>query len=306
LCKGCHFLAPEKVCNKIIHPLSVRVKEDLYRYGKALAWFLGDTEVEQYHIKTLAPYMIWHRSSLSKKFKKDFSDEQSKDNFFTTNIDINATADIINKIEQEFEGIKEDLKTFDKVKKGKLSIDDFNKYLGSMNDTNKNFLIAKKEIIPILEKEYNPVYKDIISYNAQIDNLKDIEKLKDLKDKLSFSYNIPNRQFLADSIEKKIRSIGTNSLKKITFKIPVETFIENVEKKSPELVKKIKLSYPAFPDTFSPAIRKQEIISDITDSEYDLTMERISESGGKYSLRFKYRGKQDTAVYKFLKDNNAN
>jgi len=304
LCKGCHFNAPEKVCNKIKHPLSVRVKEDLYRYCKALAWFLGDAKVEQNHIKTLAPYMIWHRSELSKTYKSTFGNVLENAEFIT-NIDLDATTDIINKIEQEFNGIKEDLKIFDKVKKGNLSVDEFNKFFTEMNKPDNNFLLVKKEILPTLKNEYQPVYQQIIDYNKRIDESKDIAQLKELKDNLSFNYNIPNRQFLADSIEKKIRSIGTSSLKEETFKIPMDSFLENVQKKCPELASKIKQRYQQFPDAFSPAIRKEEILSDIADDEYDLKMERISESGGKYSLRFKYRGKPYTAVCKFLKENNA-
>ncbi len=68
LCENCRMKGEEKVCNKIKQPLSVRVKEDLYRYGKALAWFLGAPQVTTEHIMTLAPYMIWHRTVLSKKF----------------------------------------------------------------------------------------------------------------------------------------------------------------------------------------------------------------------------------------------
>jgi len=306
LCKGCHFNAPEKVCNKIVHPLSVRVKEDLFRYGKALTWLLGDNEVEPYHISVLAPYMIWHRSSLSKKFKNKFAEEQSGSNLFTTNVDLDATKKIIFQINNEFVGIKDILKKFAQIKKGKLSETEFDTFLTDIKDPNNNFLLIKKEIIPILEDEYLPVYKQIIDYNSQIDNLKDIDTLKELKEELSFSYNIPNRQFLSDSIEKKIRTIGDSSLKEKTFKIPMEKFVEDVEKKCTELVKKIKLSYPEFPDNFYPAIRKVETLSDIADSEFDLTMERISEIGEKYSLRFKYRGSQATTVYKFLSENNVN
>jgi len=306
LCKGCHFNAEKKVCKKIIHPLSVRVKEDLYRYGKALTWFLGDNEVEPYHIATLAPYMIWHRSSLSKVFKNKFAESQSNNHLFTTNIDLDTTKKIISEIEEEFDGIKEYLKKFAQIKKGKLSETEFNAFLADVKNPNNNFLLTKKEIVPTLENEYLPVYKQIIEYNSKIDSLKDIETLKELKDELSFKYDIPNRQFLADSIEKKIRSIGVQDLKEETYKIPMEFFIENVQKKCPELTSKIKQRYQQFPDTFSPAIRKPEIISDIADSDYDLSMERISESGGKYSLRFKYRGKPDTVVCEFLKDNNAN
>lgn len=306
LCKGCHFNAPEKACNKIIHPLSVRVKEDLYRYGKALAWFLGDSEVEPYHIVALAPYMIWHRSSLSKRFKSKFSEEQNNSNIFTTNIDLDATQKVISQIHAEFEGIVELLKKFAQIKKGKLSESEFDKFVSQVKDPTNNFLLIRKEIIPTLDNEYLPVYKQIIDYNNKIDRLNDIEELKKLKNELSFKYNIPNRQSLADSIEKNIRKIGTASLNEETFKIPMESFTESVEKKCVELGRKIKQSYPYFPDTFNPAIRKPESLSQIEDSDYDLTMERISESGGKYSLRFKYRGKQDTSVFKYLKENNAN
>lgn len=306
LCKGCHFNAPEKVCNKIIHPLSVRVKEDLYRYGKALAWFLGDSEVKPYVITTIAPYMIWHRSSLSKRFKSRFSEEQNNSNLYTTNIDLDATKKIIYQIETEFEGIKESLKKFAQIQKGKLSEVEFRDFVSEVKKPNNNFLLTKKDIIPKLESEYLPVYKQIIEYNQKIDSLKDIEELKKLKDELSFKYDIPNRQFLADSIEKKIRKIGSDTLKEVPFKIPMESFIGNVEKECNDLVSKIKQLYPNFPDNFIPAIRKPESLSQIEESDYDLTMERISESGGKYSLRFKYRGKQDSSVYKYLKENNVN
>mgnify|MGYP000999251605 CR=1 FL=1 len=303
LCKGCHFNAPEKVCNKIIHPLSVRVKEDLYRYGKALVWFLGDSEVEPYHIATIAPYMIWHRSSLGKRFKSKFSDEQSDSNLFTTNIDLDATKKIISQIEAEFDGIKEMLKKLDQIKKGKLSEKEFNEFVFEAKDANNNFLLIQKEIIPTLENDYSPVYKQIVEYNNKIDTLKDIEKLKKLKDELSFKYDIPNRHFLAESIEKKIRSIGIQDLREETFKISMKFFIENVQRKCPEFAGKIKQRYPQFPDTFSPAIRKPESLSQIEDSDFDLTMEYMTKGG---DLRFKYRGKQDTAVYQYLNGNNVN
>lgn len=305
LCKGCHFDTSEKVCNKIVHPLSVRVKKDLYRYGKALAWFLGDSEVKSAHIAVLAPYMIWHRSSLSKRFKSKFSEAQNDLNFFTTNIELDTTKKIISLIRTEFEGIKELLKRFTQIKEGKLSEIQFKEFISEVKDSRLNSLLLQREIEPTLTDEYMPIYSQIISYNKKIDDLKDIEKLKTLKDELSFKYNIPNRQFLADSIDKKIRKIGTDSSKEETFKISMETFVENVEKKCPDLARVIKRSYPTFPDSFNPSTVKREI-ADIVDSEYNLYMERLNEGGGKYSLRFKYRGKQDISVYKYLKENNVN
>ena len=72
----CRYLMPKLVCNKVIHPLSVRVKQDLFKYGKALAWFLGNEKVLVEHIRVIAPYMIWHRSQLSKKYKDDYFREK--------------------------------------------------------------------------------------------------------------------------------------------------------------------------------------------------------------------------------------
>jgi len=110
LCKGCHFNAPEKICNKVISPLSVRVKEDLFRYGKALAWFLGDHEVEVNHIKMLAPFMIWKRSTLSRSFKDKLKEKSFEARIYSLNIELAATKEIIDSIENEFLGLKKFLK----------------------------------------------------------------------------------------------------------------------------------------------------------------------------------------------------
>lgn len=302
LCKGCHFDVPEKVCNKIIHPLSVRVKEDLYRYGKALAWFLGDTEVKVEHIKTLAPFMIWHRSSLSKKFKKELSDKRFEDNVFSLNIDLDSTKEIVDFIENEFEGIKPFLKQFDKIKKGKLTKQLFDAFIAEIKQTNKNFLIIKKEILPILIKEYTPVYNEIIAYNTKIANSNELDSLNSIKLELSNRYDIPNRQFLADVIEKERRKIGIQSLSEMKFKIPYDIFIENVSKDCFELH---KLIISRFHGDFNPTIRRIEILSDLGESDFNLTMEKVSEGGGKFGLRFIYRGSEKNSVFNFLNRYNA-
>jgi MoxR-like ATPase len=126
LCNNCRYNVTEKACNKIVHPLSVRVKEDLYRYGKALAWLLGDSEVELKHIKVLAPFIIWHRSSLSKPFKKEISESRFDAGVFSLNIELESTREIIEMICSEFEGLFPLLQTFEKVKKGKLDPHEFN------------------------------------------------------------------------------------------------------------------------------------------------------------------------------------
>ncbi len=302
LCNNCRYNVTEKVCSKIIHPLSVRVKEDLYRYGKALAWYLGDTEVEIKHIKVLAPFMIWHRSSLSKLFKKELSESRFDSSIFTLNMELDSTKELIDKISEEFEGLLPFLIQFDRIKKGKLTLSEFKDFVKSIKDDRNNFLITKNEIVPILEQSYVPIYSEIVSYNNKIESTNNLAELNILKQELSNRYDIPNRQFLADLIEKKRRRIGTESLPKFTLKLPFDTFEEIVSKECIELKSIIQSK---FNGNFNPAFLKTESISDIGESDYSLTMERLNEGSGKNSLRFVYQGKEDHPVYNFLKKNNA-
>lgn len=302
LCNGCHFNAPEKVCNKVIHPLSVRVKEDLYRYGKALAWYLGDTEVQPNHIKVLAPYMIWHRSSLSKSFKNELKEGRFESGIFSLNIELDSTKELIEKISFEFEGLLPLLKKFERVKKGKLLLEEFQEFVKSIKQSNNNFLITIKEIVPILEQEYVPVYNEIIGYNKKIEASQNLEELGKLKQELSDRYDIPNRQFLADLIEKERRKIGSQSFSEIKFKISFDNFIELVSKECFDLY---KLVNSRFNSDFNPTIRRVEVLSDISESEFNLTMEKVSEGGGNFSLRFLYRGNHDNLIYNFLKQNSV-
>ncbi|MBU2062322.1 MAG: MoxR family ATPase [Bacteroidetes bacterium] len=302
LCNNCRYNVTEKVCSKIIHPLSVRVKEDLYRYGKALAWYLGDTEVEIKHIKVLAPFMIWHRSSLSKLFKKELSESRFDSSIFTLNMELDSTKELIDKISEEFEGLLPFLIQFDRIKKGKLTLSEFKDFVKSIKDDRNNFLITKNEIVPILEQSYVPIYSEIVSYNNKIESTNNLAELNILKQELSNRYDIPNRQFLADLIEKKRRRIGTESLPKFTLKLPFDTFEEIVSKECIELKSIIQSK---FNGNFNPAFLKTESISDIGESDYSLTMERLNEGSGKNSLRFVYQGKEDHPVYNFLKKNDV-
>ncbi len=302
LCNGCHFNAPEKVCNKVIHPLSVRVKEDLYRYGKALAWYLGDAEVEPKHIKVLAPFMIWHRSSLSKAFKNELKEGRFEAGIFSLNIELDSTKELIYKILSEFEGLLPLLKKFERVKKGKLSLDEFQTFISTIKQSNNNFLITIKEIVPILENSYVPVYSEIIGLNEKIESTKNLEELSKLKQELSNRYDIPNRQYLADLIEKERRKVGSQSFEETRFKITFQNFIELVSKESFDLYKLIKLR---FNSDFNPSIRRIEVLSDISESEFNLTMEKVSEGNGNFCLRFVYRGSLDNPIYNFLKKHNV-
>lgn len=302
LCHNCRYNVLDKVCNKIVHPLSVRVKEDLYRYGKALAWYLGDKEVEVKHIKTLAPFMIWHRSSLSKRFNEEVIGKRFELGISFLNKELESTKEIIAIISNEFKGLLRFLELFEDVKKGKLTQSEFSDFITKIKDDRNNFLITKKEITPTLEKSYMPVYEEIIKFNERIENAQNIDELRVIKNELSARYDIPNRQFLADLIERKIKSIGAAALPKSTFKIKGENFETLINKDCELLDRMIKLK---FDGNFNPAFNKTESLSDLGEADFSLTMEKLSEGRGKFIFRFVYQGNEDNPILTFLKANNA-
>jgi len=292
LCDGCHMNAPQKVCNKIKQPLSVRVKEDLYRYGKALAWFLGDSEVTTEHINILAPFMIWHRSRLSKRFmtKKisSIKGDDSEDPIFITNPDLDATADIITLIRSEFEGVKSDLKSFEKIKKGKLTKDEFDDFVLRLENPANNFLIIQNEILPTLKSKYEPVYDQIIEYRKIIDADNDNDMLKSLKDKLSFEYNIPNRQYLSELIDSKIRQ---QSSIKVYFELDFDKI-----KASEQLTELVRRRLPDFPQIEPQKLKTIQLL-DIADAYCSLYIYRTIRG-----YKITYQGDKNDPVYKILKD----
>ena len=298
LCNNCRYNVTEKACNKIVHPLSVRVKEDLYRYGKALAWYLGDREVELKHIKALAPFMIWHRSSLSKLYKKEINEGRFDAGVFSLNIELESTREIIEMICSEFDGLFPLLQTFEKVKMGKLTTEEFKEFIQSIKDDRNNFLVTKKEIVPILEQSYVPFYNEITAFNNRIEATNDILILNKIKSELSDRYDIPNRQFLADIIEKKRRRIGSQLLPKHIYKIPFQGFYLLAEKECKELEQIINSK---FKSNFNPSYNKTEVLSDLGEGEFNLSMEKLNEGSGDSSLRFDYQGKEDHPIFIFLK-----
>ena len=295
LCDGCHMNAKGKVCNKIKQPLSVRVKEDLYRYSKALAWFLGDSQVTVDHIGILAPYMIWHRSRLSKKFMSEkiasIKGEDSEDTIYMINPDLDATKDIIQLLRDEFDGVKSYLMTFEKVKKGKLSIEEFEKFIYDLQDFGNNFLILQSEIIPTLKNKYQPVYAEIIRYMSEINANNDIHKLKEIKESLSFEYYIPNRQYLSALIDSKIRQ-----QKSVEEHIDLD--LETI-KKNDNIVKLIQKREHEFPVKQLQKLVKIQIM-DIADDFCTLIVRRMNK---KY--RFDYIGDQTDPIYRMLKNAEA-
>lgn len=300
LCENCHMNAPEKVCCKIKQPLSVRVKEDLYRYGKALAWFLGDKEVNIEHILALSAYMIWHRSVLSKKYSSSLTEawreaSSSKQTAnFITNIDLDGTREIINRIYKEFQGVKHLLVKFEEVRTGQLSEKDFDLLVQDAQSPNYNSLIINAEILPVLQYKYSSVYGEIIKYNQKIDITSNIEQLKLIKEEIAFKYNIPNRQYLSDKIERKIKSIAIQQKEFVLDKDDVLSCIElfnSISRVAPEIDLNICDLEKA----------KEYHVKEISTDECTLTVKFVR---GKY--KFTYKGEENTELFKYLSQHDVN
>lgn len=292
LCENCRMKGEEKVCNKIKQPLSVRVKEDLYRYGKALAWYLGAPQVTTEHIMILAPYMIWHRTVLSKKFTlsltEAWKDESSKKhlNDFITNIDLNGTRTIIKLIKKEFDGVKHLLTKFVEVKTGKLSQTEFDAFLVEAGSSTYNSLILQVEILPVLRDKYLPVYGRIIDYNKKIDTCADKDELKSMKEKMAFAYDIPNRQYLSAKIDNRLKAM---KMRKSKF-----TLSEKSVKDNAKILSSIRVFAPNFEE--SGLMKNHDYpIMDITKDECTLS---VRFARGFYN--FVYEGDENDEVFQYL------
>ena len=287
-----------KVCCKIKQPLSVRVKEDLYRYGKALAWFLGDKQVTTNHIVILAPYMIWHRSVLSKKFTSTLTETWNNVNSakttakFITNLNLDGTRQIVEKILNEFNGVKKLLLDFEYIKKGALSKEEFDLFVQEASKPSYNSLILNAEILPVVMDKYKPVYQEIIDYNRRIENTTNIENLKALKNEIAFKYNIPNRQYLSVQIDRRIRGIGIKSREFILTK---DVVLQNQELKN--------LIIYAAPDVDIDNEDlwkgKEYTLRDITKDDCDLKVKFVR---SKY--KFVYKGDEVSDLYDYLLKHN--
>lgn len=292
LCENCRMKGEEKVCNKIKQPLSVRVKEDLYRYGKALAWFLGAPQVTTEHIMILAPYMIWHRTVLSKKFTlsltEAWKDEGNKKhlNDFITNIDLNGTRTIIKLIKKEFDGVKHLLAKFEEVKTGKLSQAEFDAFLTEAGSSTYNSLILNAEILPVLREKYLPIYGRIIDYNKKIDTCTDKDDLKSMKEEMAFAYDIPNRQYLSAKIDIRLKEM---KMRKSKF-----TLTEDSVKANAKILSSIRVLAPKFEEL---GLRKNYDypIMDITKDECTLSVRFARDS-----YNFVYEGDENDEIFKYL------
>ena len=149
------------------------------------------------------------------------------------------------------------------------------------------------EILPILSNKYLPVYEKIIEYNQSINECESRENLKSLKDEIVFRYEIPNRQFLSEKIDKKIRSLSS---KQTDFILRKESIISNLE-----LYSAIRRASPDLDLSNSDLEKAREFsLKDITKDECSLSVKYV-----RNNYRFRYIGDEKDSLFKYLKENNV-
>jgi MoxR-like ATPase len=282
----CRYLTDEQVCNKIIHPLSVRVKEDLYRYGKAIAWFLGDKSVTKNHIKAIAPFMIWHRSNLNDKFLKENFKSKIEGHSISTNAQLEGTKAIVDKIYSKFNHrFKYFLVDYKKATQAKLSKESLDALIERCSEAEGDLFVRMelyKELLILRES-----YEAVVEYSEKIDKTKDIRGLQYLVDELSREYLIGSRQLLTDRIENKILKIQNAEYGKVEIKVSRESVFSG--QAYPILLERIRDHYGATPDFSMP---EKRLISKSKDS-FKLEILPLDED----TLKFSYIGPKDCDLW---------
>lgn len=295
LCKDCRLVETSKVCNKIINPLSVRVKEDLYKYGRAIAWFLGSDHVTSYHIQKIAPFFIWHRSNIKNSFKENQFKSQVEKQVITTNQRLDATTYIIEEIAKDFSYLRNVQAKYNRAKRGDLSEKEFRDFCAEVNDPNQNHLIIKIEMQDTLNNVYTPIYKDLLVINNQIKEALSIEELQRISKNISLNYDLPNRQFLIEGIEKKINKLNSETYPPKIYRLPQEGFYKDIITNQTDIYKRVK---SIFGEDFNPEAMKPYQLFSAADDGFDLKLTKSLSD-----FKFEYRGPESKTIIDFLEKN---
>lgn len=65
-CRGCHYEPKQNICRSATSSESIRtVINGIQPYAMALAWFRGHDKVTREDLKTVVPYVVWHKLDLN-------------------------------------------------------------------------------------------------------------------------------------------------------------------------------------------------------------------------------------------------
>ncbi len=242
LCVDCHFNTEKSVCNKVVSPASVRVAKDMMRYSKALAWLVGEQQVTAQIVKTIAPFVIWHRVKFSERelTARPYYGDAFK--FAQYIIDLAVQRYVYRK--PAYEALK-------KIEQGKISNSDIKK----IEMMAKSDVVISVDILPRIKemqkKEAVKLYKEI---DEAIQN-KNIESLVKIHRKILEGSSIANRSTLLIKIEKAIHEMT------------VELFIlkeDEWEEVWPDICAVIPEKTKAIKETLGKTVRKRIVSDDVS------------------------------------------
>jgi len=201
---GCRYKVDKNVCWKIQNPLSVRAKQDFFRYSKALSWYLGDKEVNLEHVSSIAPFIVWHRTKFLRDFLNDKvqyqEDEQGIAKEKIYRFRLNAAKKIINDIKDNFKKRKKFIKSYNKIYDTNNT--EINDIIKELKDYSEDDLFVGE--LYRLAVDYNQEGSDLSQLRKKIEEVDSLEELQRVQAELEAKfYRLPNRIKLIQKLEAR-------------------------------------------------------------------------------------------------------
>ncbi|MBN1803070.1 MAG: MoxR family ATPase [Candidatus Lokiarchaeota archaeon] len=187
----CHFNTANSICNKIDSILSVRVAKDLLRYSKALAWFLGLEKVDINIVNVIAPFVISHRVAYIFR-------ELDKAPFWGDKYEF--TRFLLKSIQKRFVNRKVCYSILERYRQGTPEEGD----LTELKKHEKNDLIVKYDLLPIIERLNNKKYFKIAQKILDATKTGKIEIISQIKKDLLEGIEIPQRPYLLNWCNREL------------------------------------------------------------------------------------------------------
>lgn len=113
--EGCHYR--HYLCGKIIGCISIRFIKSLIKYAKALAWLLGEREVDNKYLQSIMPYALWHRINYQNDYLESYSNEKRREI-----LEIFMSKEAVKELDARFKELSTSQTSFiDYIKKGGLA-----------------------------------------------------------------------------------------------------------------------------------------------------------------------------------------
>jgi MoxR-like ATPase len=101
--EGCHFTG--YLCHDIRNCASNRLPTSIKSYSQALAWLIGDAEVDVEHIKAVTPYTLTHRIQWKEEYLST-KEKDKRDNPFQVYLAKEAVKAVFNRYGEQNEHLK--------------------------------------------------------------------------------------------------------------------------------------------------------------------------------------------------------